>query len=86
MYRLLIVTENPSVKDMFAAMEGWEALGFKPPRVRASMEEAVECMQKHHIDAIALEPSFHELNAYLDEQYPDLPIFSIEADAEKQME
>lgn len=88
MYRLLIVTGNQNVKDMFAAMEGWETMGFKPPRLRESMDEAVECMHKHHIDAIALDEglAFDGLRAYLDEQYPNLPIFSIETSSKKQLE
>ena len=43
MYRLLIVTTNQATKDMLASMEGWEALGVKPPRVRETVEDAVEC-------------------------------------------
>ena len=55
MYRLLIVTGNQSVRDLFTAMEGWESLGFKPPRLRQTTQEALECMQKHQIDAIAVD-------------------------------
>lgn len=86
MYRLLIVTENQNVKDMFTSMEGWEAMGFKPPRLRNSMDEAVECMHKHHIDAIAVDgaPIFDGLRAYLDQEYPNMPIFAIEAAPEEQ--
>lgn len=87
MYRLLIVTENQSVREMFAAMEGWEAMGFRPPRLRAGMAEAVDCMQKHHIDAIALDqsPAMEPLCAYLDDQYPNLPVFAIEETPEEQL-
>ena len=45
MYRLLIVTENHNVNDMINGMQGWEKLGFKPPRLRATSEEAVECLR-----------------------------------------
>ena len=38
MYRLLIVTTNQATKDMLASMEGWEALGVKPPRVLSTDE------------------------------------------------
>lgn len=55
MYRLLIVTTNQATKDMLASMAGWEALGVKPPRVRETVEDAVEYMKKHPIDAIAVE-------------------------------
>ena len=88
MYRLLIVTENQNVNEMITAMQGWEKLGFKPPRLRATTEDAVECMKKHRIDAIAVEhaPGFDALLTYLDKQYPDLPMFQIAPDAESQMQ
>ena len=74
MYRLLIVTENQSVRDLFIAMEGWESMGFKPPRLRQTTQEALECMQKHQIDAIAVDndPAFDELNRFVEEQCPAL--------------
>jgi len=84
-YRLLIVTENQGVNDRISAMQGWEKLGFKPPRLRATVAEAKECMQKHHIDAIAVEhaPALEELFVFLDEQHPDLPMFQLETDEQK---
>ena len=87
MYRLLIVTRNPRVEEMFASMQGWEAMGFKQPRLRKTVDEAIECMHKHHIDAIAIdsEPDYSALDAYLNEQEPNLPIFQIGDDAERQM-
>ena len=42
MYRLLIVTGNPNVKEMLTAMEGWEKMGFKPPRLFDTAEAAME--------------------------------------------
>lgn len=88
MYRLLIVTRDPRVEEMFDSMQGWEIMGFKPPRLRRTVAEAVECMHKHHIDAIAIdrEPDYAELTAWLDHNAPDMPIFEIESSAEKQME
>ena len=85
MYRLLIVTENPEVNSRISEMQGWEKLGFKPPRLRATAAEARECMQKHHIDAIAVEhtPALEELFVFLDEQHPDLPMFRIDTDEQK---
>jgi len=78
-YRLLIVTDAQSVKDRLEAMQGWETLGFKPPRIRMSMEEAVECIHRHHIDAIAVDetPAFEGFLAYLDEHFPNVPLFQI---------
>ena len=85
LYRLLIVTGNQGVSERISAMQGWEKLGFKPPRLRATAEEALECLQKHAIDAIAVEdnPAFDGLLAALDQRYPDLPMFPIEEDQEQ---
>ena len=88
MYRLLIVTRNQRVEEMFDSMQGWESMGFKQPRLRKTVVEAVECMHKHHIDAIAFdeEPDFAELEQWLNHNAPDMPIFEIAASAENQME
>ncbi|MCL1854512.1 MAG: hypothetical protein FWF86_02165 [Clostridia bacterium] len=86
MYRLLVVTKEPRVQDMFTAMEGWEAMGFKPPRIRESVDEAMESMKKHQIDAIALDdhPAFESLIGSLNETNPTMPIFEIADDADAQ--
>lgn len=88
MYRLLIVTREQRVEEMFDSMQGWETMGFKPPRLRKTVDEAIECMHKHHIDAIAIgdEPEYQELEKWLDENAPDLPIFEIADSNEKQLE
>jgi len=85
-YRLLIVTGNQNDNDMIAATEGWEKMVVKPARLRATAEEAVECMHKHHIDAVAVEhtPAFEGFLTWLDEQYPDLPMFQIASSEEEQ--
>ena len=87
MYRLLIVTTDRATKDMFASMQGWEALGVKPPRVRETVEEAVECMHKHPIDAIAVEdaPALAPLFDYLEKSAPAMPLFAIETDPQAQL-
>lgn len=88
MYRLLIVTDDPAAQKMLAAMEGWEAMGFKVPRIRTTEEDAVECMKKHQIDAIAVSasPAFAGFMARLDEQYPNLPLFDIASTPDEQHE
>ena len=88
MYRLLIVTRDQRVEEMFNSMQGWETMGFKPTRLRKTVAEAIECMHKHHIDAIAIddEPEYAALEKWLDDHAPDMPIFEIAADAEKQLE
>ena len=76
MYRLLIVTRNQRVEGLFNSMQGWEIMGFKPPRLRKTVVEAIECMHKHHIDAIAIdaEPDYAELEQWLDENAPDIEL------------
>lgn len=87
-YRLLIVTKDQRVAEMFSSMQGWESMGFKQPRLRQTVEEAVECMHKHHIDAIAIddEPDYAELEQWLDQNAPSMPIFEIAGDAQAQLE
>ncbi len=88
MYRLLIVTRDARTEAMFDSMQGWEPMGFKQPRLRRTVAEAIECMHKHHIDAIAIadEPDYAELALWLDTNAPDMPIFQIEESAEQQLE
>jgi len=88
LYKLLIVTRDARVENMFSSMQGWEARGYKQPRLRATVKDAKECMLKHHIDAIAVDhdEEFAPLNRYLDMNFPILPIFQIESNAEKQFE
>ena len=87
MYRLLIVTRDPRVENMFESMTNWEGMGYRKPRVRTSVEDALECMQKHHVDAIAVEEdaALAPLNVYLDEEKPDLPIFQIKNNEKEQL-
>ncbi len=85
MYRLLIVTEKQSVRDMFEGMSGWEVMGFKQPRLRATTEEALACMEKHHIDAIAMdEGAFPELDAHIEANCPTMLRFEVEETPEEQ--
>lgn len=86
MYRLLIVTERQSVRDMFGGMSGWEVMGFKQPRLRATTEEALLCMQKHHIDAIAIDDTeaFADLDAHIEANCPTMLRFAVENTPEEQ--
>lgn len=82
MYRLLIVTDDTNATDMFSAMDCWGQMGFQPPTLLGTVEEAVEALQKRRVDAIALPqaPAYDALYAYLNEHFPDLPVLAIEAD------
>ena len=85
MYRLLIVTKSPTIEKMFNGIDGWETMGFKPPRVRKTFEDALDCMSKHHIDAIGIDEGFDDLNRWMDENQPNVPIFMILDDQERQL-
>ncbi len=86
MYRLLIVTEKQRVREMFESMSGWESLGFKQPRLRTSTQEALACMEKHHIDAIAMdEGAFADLDAFVADRYPTMLRFQLEDTPQEQL-
>ena len=86
MYRLLIVTEKQSVREMFEGMSGWEVMGFKQPRLRATTEEALACMEKHHIDAIAMDQgAFADLDAHIEANCPTMLRFEVEDTPEEQL-
>lgn len=86
MYRLLIVSANQNTRDMIAGMEGWEAMGFRKPRICESTEAALDCLSRHHADAFALDqtPDFDALAAYLDQNHPNEPIFELAASPQEQ--
>lgn len=76
MYKLLLATNNQTVRDAFAAVD-WENLGFKEPRVAATVEEAAGSLKAYHADAIAIAfpPEIDsELIGQLMERWPNLPI------------
>lgn len=87
MYRLLIVTEKQSVREMFEGMSGWEVMGFKQPRLRSTTEEALACMEKHHIDAIAMDQGelFADLDAHVEQNCPTMLRFDVEESPEEQL-
>lgn len=86
MYRLLIVTDKQNVREMFEGMSGWEVMGFKQPRLRATTEDALACMEKHHIDAIAIDgaEAFADLEAHIENNCPSMLRFAVESSPEEQ--
>lgn len=87
MYRLLIVTNNPKAEETFTHIEGWEAMGYKPPRLRTTAEDAIACMQKHYIHAIAVDhdAAFAPLMQHLNECHPTIPLFQIADTQQEQL-
>ena len=88
MYRLLIVTHDPNEAEMLSTMEGWEKLGFKPPRLCTTADEAIDKLSRHRVDAIAVAdaPEMEAFLAYLDEHHPNKPLFEIAETADAQRE
>lgn len=78
MYKLLLTTDDPLVRDAFEAVQ-WESLGYRQPRVVSTVGEALNSLKKHHADAIAIalpEAEDARLCELLMEEYPDLPIMA----------
>lgn len=63
------------------AYDAWIQNGFKVPHFRTSKDTLIEGLQKHHIDAIAVElESEEEKNkvfSFLYQSYPLIPVFKI---------
>ena len=76
MYKLLLATNDQAVRDAFSAV-AWENLGFKQPRMAATVEEALASLKAFHADAIAIAlPAAEDalLIKRLMAAYPDLPV------------
>jgi len=76
MYKLLLTTNDPAVREAFNAV-AWENLGFKQPRMAESVEEALASLKAYHADAIAIALPKEEdsrLIKALMKAYPDLPV------------
>lgn len=80
-YRLMVVTDSIDIKEYMLAYDAWIQNGFKVPHFRTSKETLIEGLQKHHIDAIAVElKSEDEKNkifSFLYQSYPLIPVFKI---------
>lgn len=78
MYKLLLVSDQPSVLNAFGEIKDWGLMGYKQPHVRNDFSGAVECLEKHHADGIVigLENSEEEqkLLSYLRDEMPALSI------------
>ena len=88
MYKLLLATDQRDILDMFSQITDWENRGFRGPRTAANAQEAVACLEKHHVDAIAFRLDAQEekkLYEKLVQSYPDLPIFRLGRNASEQV-
>jgi len=88
MYKLLLATDQHDILHMFSGISEWESRGFRVPRTALNAQEALACLEKHHIDAIAYRLNAQdekELYQKLVHSYPDLPIFRIGRNEAEQM-
>jgi len=79
MYKLLLASDIQSYAEVFYQTSLFENMGFRAPRVVKSIDEALDCMARHHIDAIGYrffdqdqEQLFYSI---LRDKYPYLPIY-----------
>lgn len=76
MYKILLATNDQKVRDAFAAV-AWENLGFKQPRMAATVDEAISSLKAYHADAIAIALPAEEDDALIRQLlqlYPDMPV------------
>lgn len=81
MYKLLLATNDQAVRDAFAAV-AWEELGFRQPRMAATVPEALSLLKAYHADAIAIALPGEEDKALFSQlltDYPDLPVMQASA-------
>lgn len=78
MYKLLLVTDRPEILAAFGAVTSWAGMGFRAPRIVPNAEAAMDTLTRHHVDGIAFalpQKEEAEFQAFLNENYPVLPIF-----------
>ena len=78
MYKLLLVSDREDVLDAFGQIQNWERHGFKPPHIRHDYEGMLDSLSKHHADGICIAVVPEEekkIYPYLQEHYPNVPIF-----------
>ena len=54
MYKLLLISDQPEVRAAYEAVNNWETLGFRAPRIAKNTEEAADILTRHHVDAFAV--------------------------------
>ena len=78
MYKLLLVSDREDVLNAFEQIANWERQGFKQPHIRHDFEGTKDSLAKHHADGIAIAVVPEEerkILAYLQEYFPNVPIF-----------
>ena len=86
MYKLLLVTDSQEALDAYNAIDCWENLGFKKPRVAQDTLQAQDILSRHHVDGIAVALTGEErkkLLRFMDTGLPITPLVEAPAEPEK---
>lgn len=76
MYKLLLISDQPEIRAAYEAVDSWETLGFRAPRIARNTEEAADILQRHHVDAFAVNVAQEEraaLSELLSGRYDQTP-------------
>ena len=87
MYKLLLVTDQPGIRDMLENRVPWTVMGFGKPLFAAGAQEAAALMRTQAVDAVGCslpEEETRKLGAFLDENKPCLPVFELWENEQKQ--
>lgn len=82
MYKFLLVTDQANILETCEQIGNWSSMGFKAPHIRQTADEAIECLENHHADGIALavdDAEDEKICHFLREKYPLLPIIPASA-------
>lgn len=87
MYKLMLVTDQKEVRDMFENAIDWAHFNCRPPMITSSASEAIEWLNTRAIDAVSYHLPKNEakgLVRFLESSRPSLPIFQAAGQPEKQ--
>lgn len=88
MYKLLLVTDQESIRELFENQIDWANLDCRKPQIAATAEDAISLLNSSPVDAVGYclsKPAAVPLIRYLRYGRPSLPIFEVCDQAEKQL-
>ncbi len=89
MYKLLLTTDHPTVRELFETGIDFETLGFSKPIVVQTPEEAIDALKSKAVDACGFylkNVDADPLLSFLQTERPTLPIFTVYAQKQKQLD
>lgn len=87
MYKLLLATDQKDIQEAFGRYP-WQEMGFYPPLIATSSEEAIQLLNSKAIDAVGYhfeKKNGIALSNYLHHDRPSMAIFSVAEDSQKQL-